>query len=234
MANMKLGAHEPAIPLSAGASWPLVLGLAILLPALEWGAARLLPRLGLSISTGTLWGATIVADLLFITVLLAFAPSVVRRIWVLPGLKDVAMISGAFVAGWVVIPIVQVAAASLGGTAQSGGNGPEVVPLSGTEVALVAVAAVSGAIAQETLYRGLVWDRLGASGRNEWVALAGSSLIFGTLYASSGVISFLSAGVAWGLVAGLLFKVTRSMTSVVILNALNVFLTYAVLFRFIL
>lgn len=213
-------------------SWPVVLGLAILLPILEWGAPRLLRSAGIAMNTASFWAAALVADGLFIVLLIVVAGQKLKQMWSIPGLKDLGITLAAFVAGWMVIPMVQFAVRPLGITTSSGAQGVSLLPSSGSEMALLALAAVVGALAQELTYRGLLWERLEMSTRNVWIALGFSSFMYGLLFINSGVVSFLSVGVGWGLVAGVLFLLTRRLSAVILLNALNVFLTYAILFRY--
>ena len=213
-------------------SWTATACLVVLLPVLEWGAPRVLRATGMAMSTSTTWGAIAIADLMFIALLPVAPGRVLRQAWTFPTIKDLGLIVGAFVAGWVVIPMVQFLAAPLAASLGER-TGPSLEPSTGLDVVVLAIASVAGALAQESLYRGIVWSRVKELSGNDWVAAAVSSLLFGTLYAGGAMVGFLSAGVAWGLVAGILYKVTKSLTCVIVLNAMNVFLTYAVLLRYI-
>jgi len=118
---------------------------------------------------------------------------------------------GALVAGWFVIPMVQYAIAPLAAAGTSASEAaPSLVSGTGLEILLLAVASLTGAVTQEIIHRGLLWQRLAEATGHTWVALVGTSLVFGLGF----------------------YIITRRLSAVVLLNALNMFLTYAVVFRY--
>jgi|GEM_PF-5393859 len=233
MSRAGLGHAPPSAQSPRGSSWPLALGLALLLPFMEWAGLQLLHLSGMPLTTSSLWATTLIVNALFVGLLLALAGRSIQFRWAVPGIKDIGLTLAAFVAGWVVIPMVQlVTAMFVTAGASSGGTGVSLVPTTATDMILLAAASVAAALSQEVTYRGVLWERMASSTGNRWVALVGTSLFFGLVYLSSGVDDYLSVGVAWGLVAGGLYLVTRRLSTVVVLNTLNTFLTYAVLFRY--
>lgn len=233
MSRVNLDHVPPAAQTARGGLWLAALGLSLLLPVLEWAGLRLLHVSGLPLTTASLWATTLVVNVVFLGLLFKVSGRIVRPKWTLPGLKDLGLTVVAFVAGWVVIPTAKWVVGMMLSTASgSGGTGVSLVPSSAIEMVLLAGASIVTALSQETTYRGLLWERLGTSTGNRWVALVGSSVFFGLIYVSSGLVDYLSVGVAWGLVAGGLYLATRCLSAVVLLNGLNTFLTYAVLFRY--
>lgn len=233
MSRVNVG-HVPPAPQSArGGSWPVALGFALLLPALEWAGLRLLRVSGLPMTTSSLWAATVVVNIVFLGVLFKVSGQTVRPMWTMPSIKDLGLTVAAFVAGWMVIPMAQwVVGMALPAAPSGGGAGVSLVPSSAIDMVLLAGASIATALSQEMTYRGLLWERLETSSANRWVALVGSSVFFGLIYLSSGLDDYLSVGVAWGLVAGGLYLATKRLSAVILLNAFNTFLTYAVLFRY--
>lgn len=141
---------------TAPSGWIVAL-LLVALPTLEWGGG-FLARISGRVTSDLLWTSTIGANILFLLLLRLVDRQVIRRVFSMPRITDWAWITGALMAGWVVIPIVQALAAphAVGQVTQA--TGPGLTPSTSTQVLLVAVAAVVTAVAQEALYRGLLWE----------------------------------------------------------------------------
>lgn len=216
---------------TAPSGW-VVAFLVVALPVMEWGGGFLVRNIATEVTTELLWASTIAANVVFLMLLLLLARQGIHRAFSLPRCRDWAWIAGALVAGWVAIPIVQALVAPLAISQGTPASGPGLSPSTNAQVMLVAVAAVVTSLAQEALYRGLLWELVVKVLPNDWIAVGVTSLAFGSIYLSNGAVTFLSAGVAWGAIAGLLYMRTRSLSAVVIMNALNLFLTYCVLFRY--
>lgn len=232
MTKPGVGQAPPGLEGQKEVTWPIVIGLTLLLPVLEWGDVRLLKASGFPLTTASLWAIKLFVNAIFVAVLMGTAGRAVRAMWSRPNLKDIGLTMGALVAGWVVIPMAQWGASMIvtaGGTGV--GTKISLVPLTGLDMMLLASTSVVGAFSQEMIYRGLLWERTEAISGNRWVALVCTSLVFGLVYASAGMVKYLSIGVAWGLVAGALFLLTRRLSALVLLNTLNTFLAYAVLFK---
>jgi len=235
MSKPSLRAAPPGIEGGRRVRWPVGVGLALLLPILEWAGGRVLRWSGVPLTAASLWATTLAVNGLFVALLFGAAGRAIRVMWSVPRLKDIGLTLAAVVAGWMVIPLAQWAVPFfLSASASDGSGGVSLVPATGLDMVLLVLASFVGAVGQETVYRGLLWERLESLTRNRWVALIGSSLVFGLIYADGGLSNYLSVGVAWGFVAGSLYLVTRRLSTVVLLNALNMFLTYAVLFRYML
>lgn len=224
---------QKGIAVSAGRSWEMVVLLLVLMPLLEWIGISSSRWTGMIPSAAAAWAGLLVADTLLLALLWGRFKTEFRAKLGSPKLRDVGLLVLAFFTGWMVVPMTQFAAAPLAGlTPLVGGPGTDLVPDGGLDIVLLAAAAAAGGLAQEGLYRGILWDRVTAITGNEWVTVAVSSVLFGSLFWYAGLPTLLSVGVAWGLVASVLYKFTRNLSIVMVLNGLNVFMTYAVLFRY--
>lgn len=216
-----------------GGSWGICLVLLVLLPIFEWVGISWANWVNIPPSPTAAWAGMLVADSMVLALLWWRFGTEIRAKLHHPTLVGVGWTVLAFLIGWMVVPMAQFGTAPLAGlTPTVGGPGVSLVPDGQLELVLLAMAATAGALVQECLYRGILWDRVTAIAGNEWVTVGISSLLFGSLFWYAGMPTLLSVGVAWGLVAALLYKFTRNLGLVIALNALNVFFTYALLFKF--
>lgn len=220
-------------PVVTERSWGILLLLLVLLPIFEWVGISWAHWVNVPPSPTAAWAGMLVADSLVLALLWWRFGAELRAKLHNPTLASVGWTVLAFLIGWMVVPMAQFGAAPLAGlTPTVGGPGVSLVPDGQMEIVLLAMAAAAGALVQECLYRGILWDRVTAITGSEWVTVGVSSLLFGSLFWYAGMPTLLSVGVSWGLVAAVLYKFTRNLGLVIALNALNVFFTYALLFKF--
>lgn len=210
--------------------WGVLIGLLLLLPILEWAGISFARWIDITPTAATAWTGMLVADGFVLLVLWRYFGDELRASLATPKVSGLLLMLLAFFIGWMIVPGVQVAAAPLAGIMPPvGGAGVSLIPQGAFDYVVLAMAAVMGALAQEGLYRGVLWSRVLAISGSEWVTVGITSILYGTLFWYTGLPTLLAVGVAWGLVASLLRKVTGSLGLVIALNGLNLFLTYAVL-----
>lgn len=132
-------------------------------------------------------------------------PSVIRGVWMLAPVLAV----------FVVLPIIG---------ALASGSSVISADLAWQAVPGIVMLAVAVGVAEEVAYRHIVFERLGGAA-SPWIAVIGSSVLFGALHVSSGSTFVLANAVAAMLAVGVPFAVVRVMStplrSLIVVHAVN-------------
>jgi membrane protease YdiL (CAAX protease family) len=229
MVPAKDSKQKPGTPFQPRGFYLLLLILA--LPALEWLVPIAFASGGISFTSTSAWLSLAVADLAGLLLLWPMREAI-RSLRFSLSWRDLIGLPAALVAGWMVIPTVQAVSSSLPRFNVSPFRAISLAPDQPSAWVALILGALLAAVTQELLYRGLVWGEARRLSIAPWVAIVSSAALFALLYLPSGLSTFLSVGLAWGVVASVYYGWSRSITGVVLLNILNLVLTYGILFRF--
>lgn len=210
---------------------PYLLLLVVTLPVLEWLVPAAFSYGGMTFTSTSAWLSLAVADLVGLLLLLPMRKAI-RSLRFSLGWRDLVGLPAALIAGWMVIPTVQAITSSLPRFNISPFRNISLAPDGPSAWLALILGALLAAITQELLYRGLAWGEAKRLWGTPWVATVISATLFALLYLPSGLNTFLSVGLAWGVVASVYYGWSQSVTGVMLLNMLNLLLTYGILFRF--